>query len=118
MSAIRLAAACAAALSAGLLAQSASAACYVVYGADKQLIYRSQTPPVDLSRPLHETVAQIAPGGTLVFSLDNHGCELEINHLPSGAPPRRRRGRRAPRARAACRAALKRRPWPAGAAAA
>ncbi|WP_416399965.1 hypothetical protein [Alicycliphilus denitrificans] len=88
MSAIRLAAACAAALSAGLLAQSASAACYVVYGADKQLIYRSQTPPVDLSRPLHETVAQIAPGGTLVFSLDNHGCELEINHLPGAGAPR------------------------------
>lgn len=83
MPAIRLAAACAAALSAGLFAHGANAACYVVHGADKQIIYRSQTPPVDLSRPLHETVAQIAPGGTLVFSLDNHGCELEINQLPA-----------------------------------
>ncbi|MHA7600503.1 hypothetical protein ACX12L_11240 [Alicycliphilus sp. T452] len=88
MPAIRLAAACAAVLSAGLFAQSASAACYVVYGADRQLVYRSQTPPVDLSRPLHETVARIAPGGTLVFSLDNHGCELEINHLPDAGGAR------------------------------
>ncbi|MBS0291080.1 MAG: hypothetical protein JSS01_00945 [Proteobacteria bacterium] len=80
---IQIAAASAAILSAGLFAHSAGAACYVVYGADKQVIYRSQTPPVDLSRPLHETLPQVAPGGTLVFSLDSNGCELEINQLPS-----------------------------------
>lgn len=84
----RHAAACAAALFVGLFAQGASAACYVIYGADKQIIYRSQTPPVDLSRPLHETVARVAPGGTLVFSLDSHGCELEINQLPGEYGPR------------------------------
>ena len=82
MRATRLVAACAAALSAGLFAHGASAACYVVYDANKQIVYRAQTPPVDLSRPLHETVAQIAPGGTLVFSLDSQGCELEIHQLP------------------------------------
>lgn len=88
MPAIRLAAACAVVLCAGLFAHSASAACYVVYGADKQVIYRSQTPPVDLSRPLHETLPQVAPGGTLVFSLDSNGCELEINQLPAAGGPR------------------------------
>lgn len=85
MTAIRLAATAAAALMAGLFAQGSWAACYVVYGADKQIVYRSQMSPVDLSRPLHETVARIAPGGTLVFSLDSSGCELEIHKLPAAA---------------------------------
>ena len=37
------------------------------------------------------TVPRIAPGGTLVFSLDSNGCELEIHNLPGAAgkaPPR------------------------------
>lgn len=88
MQAIRLASATAAALIAGLFTQGAWAACYVVYGADKQIIYRSQTPPVDLSRDLHETLPQVAPGGTLVFSLDNHGCEHEVNRLPAAGNAR------------------------------
>ena len=60
MRSIRLAAA---ALLAGLCSQGALAACYVVYSADKQVIYRSQVPPVDLSRQLHETLPRVAPGG-------------------------------------------------------
>ena len=96
MTAIRLAATAAAALMAGLFAQGSWAACYIVYGADKQIIYRSQLPPVDMSRPLHETVPRIAPGGTLVFSLDSNGCELEIHNLPRAAskPARRDAGER------------------------
>ncbi|HQQ71978.1 MAG TPA: hypothetical protein PLL92_16965 [Alicycliphilus sp.] len=85
MTAIRLAATATAALAAGLFAQGSWAACYIVYGADKQIVYRSQVPPVDMSRPLHETVPRIAPGGTLVFSLDSNGCELEIHNLPGAA---------------------------------
>ena len=91
MTTIRLAATAAAALMAGLFAQGSWAACYIVYAADKQIVYRSQIPPVDMSRPLHETVPRIAPGGTLVFSLDSNGCELEIHNLPGAAgkaPPR------------------------------
>ena len=83
MRAIRFATASAAAMIAGLFAPGAWATCYVIYGADQQVIYRSQTPPVDLSRNLHETLPQVAPGGTLVFSLDNYGCEVEVNRLPS-----------------------------------
>ena len=67
MRAIRFATASAAAMIAGLFAPGAWATCYVIYGADQQVIYRSQTPPVDLSRNLHETLPQVAPGGTLVF---------------------------------------------------
>ncbi|WP_312306620.1 hypothetical protein, partial [Pulveribacter sp.] len=79
MQAIRFALA---ALVTGLSAQAASAACYIVYGADKQVVYRAQTPPVDMSRQLHETLPLVVPGGTMVFSLDSSGCELEINLLP------------------------------------
>jgi hypothetical protein len=91
MTAIRLAATAAAALVAGLFAQGSWAACYIVYGADKQIIYRSQLPPVDMSRPLHETVPRIAPGGTLVFSLDQR--------LRAGDPQPAPRGQQASTAR-------------------
>ena len=67
---------------AGLFSQAAMAACYVVYGPDHEVLYRSVQPPVDLSRPLHETLPQVAPGGALIFSLESNGCELEINKLP------------------------------------
>jgi len=71
-----------AALVLGVFSQVATAACYVVYGPDQEVIYRSMEPPVDLSRPLHETLPLVAPGGALIFSLDSHGCELEVNKLP------------------------------------
>ena len=55
---------------------------------------------MDLSRPLHETLPRVAPGGKLVFSLDSHGCELEINKLPqqpqARAPQRPAQGVRNP----------------------
>jgi len=70
------------ALCVGLVAHSASAACYVVYNAEKEIIYRAQTPPVDMSRHLHETLPQVAPGGILVFTLESDGCELEVHKLP------------------------------------
>ncbi|SFD97211.1 hypothetical protein [Paracidovorax konjaci] len=75
----------AAALFGGLWSSTASAACYVVYGANQQVVYRSQTPPVDLAQPLHQTLPRVAPGATLVFSLDTSECQLEINRLPAGA---------------------------------
>ncbi len=83
----------AAALSAGLWSAAASAACYVVYSPAQQVIYRSQTPPVDLSRQIHQTLPAVAPGSTLVFSLDSSDCQVEFNRLPSAASmPAARRG--------------------------
>jgi len=73
----------AAALLCALVAQQAAASCYVIYGADGQVLYRRVEPPVDLSLPLHQTLPQAAPGGKLVFTLDNQGCEAEINRLAS-----------------------------------
>lgn len=72
---------------AGLYSPGAHAACYVVYGAGDQVVYRSPLPPVDLSRNLHETVPAIVPGGKLVFWLGDYGCENEIYRLPVVATP-------------------------------
>lgn len=81
------------------LSQAASAACYVVYSPDKQIIYRDVEPPVDLSYQLHQTVPQVVPGGTLVFTPDDDGCQFKINKLPVAGsnmaptrPPRADRG--------------------------
>jgi len=66
-----------------LAVQGAWAACYVVHSSEKEIIYRAQTPPVDMSRDLHETLPEIAPGGALIFTLDSEGCELEVHRLPA-----------------------------------
>ena len=77
----------AAALTAALFSQSAAAACYLVYGPDKSTVYRAAEPPVDMSRPIHETLPLVAPGSTLVFSPDHFGCEITINKLPQASAP-------------------------------
>ena len=69
------------ALAGAVFSPGASAACYVVYGPAQQVVYRSTQPPVDLSYQLHQTVPVLAPGATLVFSPDNHGCDVEVNLL-------------------------------------
>jgi len=93
-----------AAVLAGLLTPAAWAECYVVYGPDQQVVYRDQEPPVDMSRQLHETLPQVAPGGVMVFSLDNFGCELPVNKLPlKAASPSGKKAKKAPRERAVSR---------------
>jgi hypothetical protein len=42
-------------------------ACYTVYGPYGQVVYQSLEAPVDMSRPLHETLPSRYPGGHLVF---------------------------------------------------
>lgn len=84
----------AAVLAACLAAQAASAACFSVYGADQELIYRSSRPPVDLSQPLHQTVDGLAPGARLVFSLDEFNCIAEIDLLAERAQLARAREER------------------------
>lgn len=78
----------AAALLAALFSQSAAASCYVVYGPDKDIVYRAPEPPIDLSYQIHQTLPIVAPGATLVFSPDNHGCDLTINKLPLASAQR------------------------------
>lgn len=77
--------AAAAALLAAIASPSALASCYVVYGPDADIVYRASRPPVDLSRPIHETLPAVAPGGTLVFTPDRLGCDVPVNKLPLAA---------------------------------
>lgn len=49
------------------LASVNAMACYTVYDQDNQVVYNAQTPPVDMSRPIHETVPVAFPGGTMIF---------------------------------------------------
>ncbi|MFI8616181.1 hypothetical protein ACIGHN_11800 [Acidovorax sp. NPDC077693] len=89
----------AAALVAAFFSQSAMASCYVVYGPDKDIVYRAPEPPIDLSRQIHETLPVVAPNSTLVFTPDNHNCDLTINKLPLASASASMRG--APGMRAA-----------------
>ena len=52
-----------------LLAASQAFACYTVTSANDQVLYRAIDPPVDMSRPIHETLPQVFPGGHMVFDL-------------------------------------------------
>jgi hypothetical protein len=88
----------AAALAAAFFSQSAAASCYLVYGPDKDIVYRASEPPVDMSRQIHETLPLVAPGSTLVFSPDSQGCELTINKLTLASALRGRAGGRPARA--------------------
>ena len=42
-------------------------ACYTVYDRNNSSVYNAQTPPVDMSRALSETVPVAFPGGTMIF---------------------------------------------------
>jgi hypothetical protein len=43
-------------------------ACYTVYDRSDRVVYQSHTPPVDMSRPLHETLPARFPGGHMIFN--------------------------------------------------
>lgn len=49
------------------LASVNAMACYTVYDLNNNVVYNAQTPPVDMSRPIHETVPMAFPGGSMVF---------------------------------------------------
>lgn len=53
--------------SAGLMAGQAMA-CYVVYDKVNRIVYNSATPPVDMSKPISQTLPHVFPGGHMVFS--------------------------------------------------
>ncbi len=49
------------------LASVNAMACYTVYDRNNNMVYNSQTPPVDMRRQLHETVPVRFPGSTMIF---------------------------------------------------
>lgn len=44
-----------------------AAACFTVYDRSDRIVYHAATPPVDMSRPIHETLPALFPGGHMVF---------------------------------------------------
>lgn len=50
-------------------------ACFTVYDRNNQVLYSAQVPPVDMSRPVHETLPQKFPGGHMVFD-GNVNCPI------------------------------------------
>lgn len=53
---------------------SAGAHCYSMYDGQNRLVYRSAEAPVDMSRPLSETMEVQYPGRTLVVAADDIRC--------------------------------------------
>ena len=64
------------------LASAQALACFTVFDRDNRLVYQSERPPVDMSRPLHETVPQrFGAGAHMIF--DGNECTA-INSLAIG----------------------------------
>ncbi len=48
--------------------------CYTVYDRDERVVYQGRESPVDMSRPLHQTVPGLFPGGHLVLDNVTQDC--------------------------------------------
>jgi hypothetical protein len=67
------------------LASVNAMACYTVYDRSNRVVYNAQTAPVDMSRPISETVPVAFPGGTMVFDLGTD-CPREQPPRIAAAP--------------------------------
>jgi hypothetical protein len=63
-----------------------ASACYIVYDRAERVVYQSQTPPVDMSRPLHETLPSRFPGGHMIFDTASE-CQV-ISSVAAGGGAR------------------------------
>ncbi|HSW16877.1 MAG TPA: hypothetical protein VLJ86_06590 [Ramlibacter sp.] len=52
----------------------AFAQCYTVFDRNDTVIYQGRASPVDMSKPLHETVPGMFPGGHLMFDNVTQNC--------------------------------------------
>ncbi|MCX8099145.1 MAG: hypothetical protein N3F11_09135 [Casimicrobiaceae bacterium] len=81
------------ALAAFLTGAGAQAACYSVYE-DDRLVFRSATPPVDLSRPIGAQVRAIWPRGHLIIApshplcFETHGRTQDDSIVALASPER------------------------------
>jgi hypothetical protein len=55
------------------VAASPAFACFTVLGPSDEQVYHGPDAPVDMSRPIHETLPSVFPGGHLVFDLASCG---------------------------------------------
>ena len=56
----------------------AQAACYTVYDSKNEVIYRSAEPPVDMSKPLHQTASELPSGSRVVFTPNHAWFQLQL----------------------------------------
>ena len=85
----------AAGLAAALLSGTARAdVCFTVLDSGGRVLHQSRKAPVDMSRPIGETLYSRFPrAAVMVFGSNNDSCE-EIQVMPPAAPQVERRGRR------------------------
>ena len=71
-----------------VLAAGPALACFTVYDRNNQVLYNAQVPPVDMSRPLAETLPQKFPGGHMVFD-QNVNCPIvqAAGQMRASPPP-------------------------------
>jgi len=62
-------------------------ACYTVYDPAGRVVYDGETPPVDMSRPLHETLPARFPGAHMVFD-EQATCDsiVPVSRLATASP--------------------------------
>ena len=63
------------------LAAGQAMACFTVYDRDNRIVYNDPKPPVDMSKPLHETLQKAYPGGHLVFARGGD-CPTDVARPP------------------------------------
>ena len=61
-----------------------AAACYTVYDPSDRVVYHESVPPVDMSRPLHETLPTRFPGGHMIFDTDTDCAHIIVT--ATGSP--------------------------------
>lgn len=71
------------------LASANALACYTVYDRNDRIVYQGETSPVDMSRPLHETVGRAYPGSQLVFDQSVDCRAVNAGRQAAAAPARR-----------------------------
>lgn len=74
-------------LSGSLLAAASlqALACYTVYDRSNRVMYQGEQPPVDMSRPVHETVPARFPGGHMVWD-GSTVCQDVVAARPAPVP--------------------------------
>lgn len=69
-----------------LASMQAFAGCYTVYDHDNRVLYQSAKPPVDLSQPIHDTLPQRFPGGSMVFDTEGACPVVTTVAMGNGGP--------------------------------
>jgi hypothetical protein len=71
------------------LAAAQAMACYTVYDGSSRVMYQGERPPVDMSLPLHQALADRFPGGHLVFDTASECpavASARLAPVPGGTP--------------------------------